>query len=55
MYATFYWKVLLPFYETFLMRRGTLKYLKELERTQWLSEEEIRRNYRNSASTGIHS
>ena len=42
MYGTFYRKFLFPFYETFLMRRGTLKYLKELERTQWLSEEEIR-------------
>jgi len=42
MYGTFYRKFLFPFYETFLMRRGTLKYLEELERTQWLSEEEIR-------------
>jgi len=42
MYSKFYRSTLFPFYESFLRGRKTLKYLKELERNQWLSEEELR-------------
>lgn len=43
MYANFYRNILFPFYETFLRRRETLVYLKELEKNQWLPEEELRK------------
>lgn len=39
-YATAFRNVLYPLYETVLCRRGTLRYLDEYERTQWLSPEE---------------
>lgn len=42
MYPWIYQQVLFPFYESFLRRRNTLKYLKTLEKNQWLSENEIK-------------
>ena len=42
MYSHIYQKLLFPFYESFLRRRDTLKYLRRLEENQWLSREEIR-------------
>lgn len=42
MYATIYRNYLFPFYEVFFKKRNTLVYLKELEKTQWLSEEELK-------------
>lgn len=42
MYTKIYQKMLFPLYEAALRKRNTLPYLKELERTQWLSEEELK-------------
>jgi len=42
LYGRLYRGILFPFYEGVLRRRKTLKYLAELERTQWLSPDEIR-------------
>lgn len=41
MYSQIYQKILFPFYESFLRRRNTLKYLQKLEINQWLSKEEL--------------
>lgn len=41
MYAKLYRNHLFPFYETVLRKRNTLKYLDELEKNQWLSEDEL--------------
>ena len=41
MYDRIFSKVLFPAYETGLRRRPTLRYLREYERQQWLSPEEI--------------
>jgi len=41
-YSSLFGGVLYPFYESFLRRRKTLKYLDEYERTQWLSPEAVR-------------
>lgn len=41
LYEDLFRQFLYPFYEGVLRRRGTLKYLAEYERTQWLSAEEI--------------
>ncbi len=43
MYGALYRNVLFPTYESFLRRRRTLKYLRELEASQWLPPDEIRR------------
>ena len=40
-YTKFYNSFLFPFYESFLRRRNTLKYFNKLEKSQWLSEEEL--------------
>ncbi|RKY32236.1 MAG: phenylacetate--CoA ligase family protein, partial [Candidatus Omnitrophota bacterium] len=42
MYPKLYKNILFPFYETFLRKRNTLKYLKYLEKTQWYSPERLR-------------
>ncbi len=42
MYTKIYQKMLFPLYEVVLRKRNTLPYLKELEKTQWLSEEELK-------------
>ena len=42
LYGKTFRAVLYPFYETVLRRRGTLQYLAEYERTQWLSAEAVR-------------
>jgi len=42
-YGTIYRNLLFPLYESRLRGRKTLKYLKELERTQWLPMEEVKR------------
>lgn len=41
LYETMFRTVLYPAYESGLMRRGTLRYLREYEDTQWLSTDEI--------------
>lgn len=41
MYAPLFRNVLYPLYETTLRRRGTLAYLAEYERSQWLPQEEL--------------
>src|SRR5690606_18040156 len=41
LYETMFRTVLYPAYESGLMRRGTLRYLREYEDTQWLSADEI--------------
>ena len=43
MYAKIYQNILFPFYETILRWRKTLLYLKELEKSQWLSEKQLRK------------
>lgn len=40
-YATLYKRVLYPLYEEHILRRKTLQYLAEMERTQWLPRREI--------------
>jgi phenylacetate-CoA ligase len=42
MYVETYSKLIFPFYETLLRNRSTLKYLAQLEKNQWLTEEELR-------------
>ncbi len=42
MYTGFYQNILFPFYETFLRRRSTIKYLNSLRSTQWLSKDELK-------------
>ena len=41
LYEAAFRKVLYPAYETGIRRRGTLRYLEEYERSQWLSSDEI--------------
>lgn len=41
MYSAIYKNHLFPFYETFIRRRNTIKYLNALEKNQWMSPEEI--------------
>ncbi len=43
MYGALYRHVLFPVYDSLLRRRGTLRYLKELDRTQWLPPDEVKR------------
>ncbi|HKE49009.1 MAG TPA: phenylacetate--CoA ligase family protein [Rhodanobacteraceae bacterium] len=40
-YETLFRRVLFPFYESGLRRRGTLRYFDEYERNQWLTPDEI--------------
>ena len=40
-YETLFRQVLYPFYESSVLRRGTLRYLAEYERSQWLSADAI--------------
>ncbi len=40
-YGTMFRKLIYPAYETGLRRRGTLAYLREYEKNQWLSAEEV--------------
>ena len=42
MYAKLFRNHLFPFYETFLRKRKTLIYLKELEKNQWFSEKKLK-------------
>ncbi|MBU0477484.1 glycosyltransferase [bacterium] len=42
-YGKFFRDKILPFYETFLRKRRTLLYLKELEKNQWCSREDLLR------------
>ena len=41
-YSAFYKRVLFPSYEEVLRGRSTLRYLEEMEASQWLSPEEMR-------------
>lgn len=43
MYPKFYEKILFPFYESFLRRRKTLAYLRELKKSQWFPPEAIKK------------
>ncbi len=49
-YGSIFRSVLFPVWETWLHGRHTPKYLKELDRTQWLSSEEVRKRQQE----GIH-
>ena len=43
MYAKIYQSFIHPFYETVLRGRKTFVYLKELEKSQWFSEEKLKK------------